>query len=152
MFSWILFSVTTILWKHIKKSFLRQKLLPGSVPQQNLPGKNTTPKQSKVPVKRQIAVKSTPRRTQKTSLSITLPIALPLHNYEEVMIRDIETYTNNLLFELSEHYYSLYHTEYSKNITILKFKIQEYSTQMQELKKEICSRILNIQELKSEKF
>ena len=30
-------------------------------------------------------------------------------------------------FELMEHDYSLYHTDYSKNITILELKIQEYS-------------------------
>ena len=55
-------------------------------------------------------------------------------------------------FELMEHDYSLYHTDYSKNIAILEWKIQEYSTQMQELKKEICSLNTIAQELKSKKF
>ena len=64
--------------KDIKKSFLRWKLLPGSFPSQNLPGKTTAPtKEQNLPVRQQITVKSTPKRTQKTSLSITLPLALP---------------------------------------------------------------------------
>ena len=72
----ILFYVTTIL--HIKKSFLRWNLLPGSFLSQNLSGKTTTPKQErKLPVRQEITVKSTPKKTQKTSLSITSPLALP---------------------------------------------------------------------------
>ena len=54
------------------------------------------------------------------------------------MTKDFGAQTNNNLFELSDHGYSLYHVDYSKNIMILKSKIQEYSTQIQELKKEIC--------------
>ena len=58
--------------KDIKKSFLRWKLLPGSFPSQNVSGKSTTPKQEqKLPVRQQITVKSTPKRTQKTSLPTT---------------------------------------------------------------------------------
>ena len=103
--------------KDIKKSFLIWKFLPGSFPSQNLPDKTTTPKQErKLPVRQQITVKSTPKRTQKTSLSITSPLALPLLNYEEPMTKDVGTQTNNTLFELLNHDYSLYHTDYSKNI------------------------------------
>ena len=119
----------------------------------NLQGKTTTPKQErKLPVRQQITVKSTPKRTQKTSLSITLPLALPLLNYEEPMTKDVGTLTNNTLFEFLDHDYSLYHTDYTKNIIILESKIQEYSIQIQELKKEICSLNTAVQELKSEKF
>ena len=115
--------------KDIKKSFLRGKLPPGSFSSQNLPGKTTTPKQErKLPVRQQITVKSTPKRTQKTSLSITSPLALPLLNYEEPMTKDVGTQTNKTLFELLDHDYSLYHTDYTKNIIILESKIQEYST------------------------
>ena len=52
-----------------------------------------------------------------------------------------------------DYKFSLYHTDYNKNIIILKLKVQEYLTQIQELKKEICS--LNttvVQELESKKF
>ena len=52
-----------------------------------------------------------------------------------------------------DYKFSLYHTDYNKNIKILKLKVQEYLTQIQELKKEICS--LNttvVQELESKKF
>ena len=84
---------------NIEKSFLRWKLLPGSVPSQNLSGKTATPKQErKLPVKPQIFVKSTPKRTEKTSLSITSSLALPLLNYEEPMTKDVETQTDNTLF------------------------------------------------------
>ena len=72
-------SLNTVLCHHhfmetdIKKPFLRWKLLPGSAFSQNLPGKTTAPKQErKLLVKRQITVKSTHKRTEKTSLSITL--------------------------------------------------------------------------------
>ena len=63
VFPRILFYVTTILRKkEIKKLFLRWKLLPGSFPSQDLPGKSTTSKQErKLPVKQQITVKSTPK-------------------------------------------------------------------------------------------
>ena len=65
--------------KDIKKSFSRWKLLPASVPSQHLPGKTIKPKQEReLPVKRQITVKLTRKRTQKNSLSITSPLALPL--------------------------------------------------------------------------
>ena len=96
--------------KDIKKSFLRWNLLPGSFPSQNLPCKTTTPKQErKLPVRQEIAVKSTPQKTQKTSLSITLPLALPLLNYEEPIAKDVGTQTSNTRFELLDHDYSLYH-------------------------------------------
>lgn len=52
-----------------------------------------------------------------------------------------------------DYKFSLYHTDYNKNIIILKLTVQEYLTQIQELKKEICS--LNttiVQELESKKF
>ena len=62
-------------------------------------------------MRQQITVKSTPKRTQKTSLSITLPLALPLLNYEEPIIKDVGTQTNNTFFELLDHEYSLYHTD-----------------------------------------
>ena len=102
--------------KDIKKSFLRWKLLPGSFPSQNLPGKTTTPRQErKLPVRQQITVQSTPKRTQKTSLSVTSSLALPLLNYEEPMTKDLGTQTNNTLFELLDHDCSLYHTDCSKN-------------------------------------
>ena len=42
-------------------------------------------------------------------------------------------------FEFLGHGYSLYYTNCSQNIIILESKIQKYSTQIQELKKEICS-------------
>ena len=91
-------------------------MLPGSFPSQNVSGKSTTPKQEKkLPVRQQITVKSTPKRTQKTSLSITSPLALPLLNYEEPMTKDVGTQTNNTLFELLDYGYSLYHTDHSKN-------------------------------------
>ena len=47
--------------------------------------------------------------------------------------------------------YSLYHTDYSKNIIILESKIQEYSTQIRELKKDTCYLNTIVQELKSKK-
>ena len=51
------------------------------------------------------------------------------------------------------HDFSLYHTGYSKNIIILESIIQEYSPQIQELKKEISSlNTTTVQELKSKKF
>ena len=128
---------------------MRWKLLPGSFPSQNLPGKTTTPKQErKLPVRQQITVKSTPRRTQQASLSITSSLALPLLNYKEPMTKDVGTQTNNTLFELLDHDYSLYHTDHSKNIIILESKIQEFSTQIHKLKKEICSLKTTVQELK----
>ena len=92
--------------KDIKKPFLRWKLLPGSVLLQNLPGKTTTPTQErKLPVKQQIIVKSTTKITQKTSLSITLPLVLL--NNEEPMTKNVGTQTNHTLFALLEHDYSL---------------------------------------------
>ena len=60
---------------------MRRKLLPGSVPSQKLPRKTTTPKQRILSVRQQITVKSTPKRTQKTSQPITS------------MTKDIETQT-----------------------------------------------------------
>ena len=93
-------------FKDIKKPFLRWKLLPGSVLLQNLPGKTTTPTQErKLPVKQQIIVKSTTKITQKTSLSITLPLVLL--NNEEPMTKNVGTQTNHTLFALLEHGYSL---------------------------------------------
>lgn len=70
-------------------------------------------------MKCQITVKSIPRRTQKTSLSTTSPLALPSLNYEERITKDVGTKTDNTHFELLDHGYSLYHTDYSKNIIIL---------------------------------
>ena len=131
---------------------MRWKLVPGSVPSQNLPDKTTTPKQErKLPVKRQIIVKSTPKRTQKTSLSITSSLISPFLNYEEPMTKNVGTQTDNTIFELLDHDYSLYHTDYSKNI-IFELKIKEYSTQIQEFKKEICSLNITAQELKIKNF
>ena len=37
-------------------------------------------------------------------------------NYEEPMTKDVGTQTDNTLFELLDHDYSLYHTDYSKNM------------------------------------
>ena len=93
----------------IKKSFLRLKLLPGSFSSQTLPGKITTPKQKEL-----IAVKSTPKRTQKTSLFnyFAFIFTLPLLNNEEPLAEDVVTQTDNTLFELLDHDYSLYHTDY----------------------------------------
>ena len=83
----------------IKTSFLRWKLLPSVVPSQNLPGKTTAPRQERnLPLKRQTTVKSTPKKTQKTSLSMISPLALPLLNYEEHMTKDVGTQTDNTLF------------------------------------------------------
>ena len=59
---------------------------------------------------------------------------------------------DNIVFELLDHKYSLYHTDYSKSIIILESKMQEYPTQIQELKKEICSLNTTVQELKSKQF
>ena len=42
----------------------------------------------------------------------------------------------SLTKELLDHDYSLYYTNYSKNIKTVKLKIQGYSTQIQKLKKE----------------
>ena len=85
--------------KDIKKLFLRWKLPPGFVPSQNLPDKTTRPKQEKkLPVKRQIIVKSKPKRTQKISLSITYSLVLPLLNCEEPLAKDVGTQTDNTLF------------------------------------------------------
>ena len=67
------------------------------------------------------------------------------------MTKDVGTQTNNTLFEMLDRDYSLYHTDYSKNIIILESKIQEYSTQIQELKKETCYLNTTVQELKSKK-
>ena len=55
------------------------------------------------------------------------------------MAKDVGTQTDNTLFELLDHNYSLYYTDRSKNIIILESKLQEYSTQIQGLKKKICS-------------
>ena len=60
------------------------------------------------------------------------------------MTKDVGTQTNNTLFEMLDHDYSLYHTDYSKNIIILESKIQE-------LKKETCYLNTTVQELKSKK-
>ena len=68
------------------------------------------------------------------------------------MTKDVGIQTDNILFELLDHDYSLYHTDYSKNIIILESKIQECSTQIQELKKEICSLNTTVKELKTKKF
>ena len=79
-----------------------------SVLLQNLPGKTTIPKQErKLPVKQQIIVKSTTKITQKTSLSITLPLVLPLLNNEEPMTKNVGTQTDHTLFALLEYDYSL---------------------------------------------
>ena len=129
---------------------MRWKLLPGSFPSQNLPGKTITSKQErKLPARQQITVKSTPKRTQKNSLSTTSPLALPLLNYEEPVTKDVGTQINNTLFELLGHDYSLYHIGYSKNIIILESKIQEYSTQGNMLHYRINTTVL---ELKSKNF
>ena len=90
--------------KDIETSFSRGKLLPSSVPSEKLPGKTTTPKkEKKLLVIQQITVKSTLKRTQKTSLSITSPSALPLLNYEELMTKDVWTQTESALSELLDH-------------------------------------------------
>ena len=90
------------------KSYLRWKLLPGSSLLENLLGKTTTPKQErKLPIRQQITVKSTPQRTQKTSLSITSPVALPLLNYEEPITKEVGTQTNNTFFELFDNNFTL---------------------------------------------
>ena len=108
MFPRKMFYVTTILWKKILKSHLRWKLLPGSSLLENLLGKTTTPKKErKLPIRQQITVKSTPQRTQKTSLSITSPVALPLLNFEEPITKEVGTQTNNTLFELFDHNFTL---------------------------------------------
>ena len=55
------------------------------------------------------------------------------------MAKDVGTQTDNTLFELLDHNYSLYYIDRSKNIIILESKLQDYSTQIQGLKKKICS-------------
>ena len=50
--------------------------------------------------------------------------SLTLPDYEEPMTKDFGTQTNNTLFELLDYGYSLYHTDYSKNIMVLESKIQ----------------------------
>ena len=55
------------------------------------------------------------------------------------MAKDVGTQTDKTLFELLDHNYSLYYIDRSKNIIILESKLQEYSTQIQGLKKKICS-------------
>ena len=116
----------------IEKSILRWKLLPGSVPSQNLSAKTTTPKQKrKLPVKPQISVKSTTKRTQKNSLLITSALALPLFKYEEPITKDVETQADN--------YRSMMVYWFVIVKIIWESKIQEYSTQIQELQKELCS-------------
>ena len=68
------------------------------------------------------------------------------------MTKVVGTQTDKTLFELLGHDFSLYHTDYSKNVIILESKIQEYLKQIQELKTEICSLNTIAQELKSKKF
>ena len=83
----------------IKKSPLRWKLLQNLQGKplhqkkllQNLQGKPSHQKKRKLPVNRQITVKSTPKRIQKTSLSVILPLTGPLPNYEEPEVKDIGT-------------------------------------------------------------
>ena len=90
----------------MKKSSLRGKLLPGSVPSQNLPGKTNTPKQGiKLPVKWKSTVKSAPKRTQKTSVSITLPLALPLSNGEEPVAKDVGSQIDNKTMSIHLSYW-----------------------------------------------
>ena len=50
------------------------------------------------------------------------------------MTKDVGTQTDNTLFQLLDHDCLLYHTVWK----ILELKIRKYSTQIQELKKEIC--------------
>ena len=108
IFSRMLFCHHHFKEKDIEKSFSRSKLLRSSVPSENLQGKTTTPKQErKLPVIQQIRVKSTHKRTQKTSLSITSPLALPLLHYEEPMTKDVGTQTDSALIELLDHDYSI---------------------------------------------
>ena len=138
----------------IKKSFLRWKLLPGSVPSQAIPCKTTTPKQErKLPVKGQITVTSTPKKLRRPLYQLLQSSALLLLNYEEPITKDIGT--NSSLFELLDHDYSLYHTNYNKDNNFGS-KIQGYSTQIQQLKKEIYSfntkEFNSAQELKSKKL
>ena len=67
------------------------------------------------------------------------------------MTKNVGTQTDNTIFELLDHDYSLYHTDYSKNL-IFELKIKEYSTQIQEFKKEKCSLNTTAQELKIKNF
>ena len=129
----------------IKKSSLRWKLLSGSVPSQNLPDKTLHQNIS-------IPGKWTPERTQKTSLSVISPLALPLPNYEEPMTNDITTQTDNTLFKLLDHDYSLYFIILVTVKTYLESKIQEYSMQIQELKKKISSLETSVQYVKCNNF
>ena len=62
------------------------------------------------------------------------------------MTKDVGTQTN-ILFELLDYDYSLYHTDFSKTI-ILELKNQEYSAQFQELKRETSSLNTAVQGLK----
>ena len=102
----------------IKKLSQRWKLLPGSVPSQNLPRKTSTKQERKLPVKQQITAKSTPRRTQKTSVSNNSPFALPWSYYEEPMTKVVGVQTDSTLSDLLYHDYSLYHTDFNIYIYI----------------------------------
>ena len=96
-------------------------LLPGFVPLQNLPGKTTTPNQErKLPIKQQITIKSIPERTQKTSVSITPPLALPLPDYDEPMLKDVGIQNDSARFELLDHDYSHNYTDTAQK---MKFSI-----------------------------
>ena len=97
----------------IKKSFLRWMLLPGSISSQKLPG---PPKQErKLPVKQQITIKSTTKRTHKNSQF--------WRTYEK------RRWNRNTRFELLGSDFLLYHNGYRKNIIILESRIQQYSLQ-----------------------
>ena len=139
MFPRILFYVTTILQKkkilkiHFKDATRLFSLL------------------RQLTVRQHITVKSTPKELRRPQ-KITSPLALTLLNYEEPMTKLVGIQTNNTLFEWLDHDYSRYHINYGKKIISLQSKIQKYSTQIQELKKEICSSNTTLQELKSNKF
>ena len=53
-----------------------------------------------------------PKSTQKTSLSIVLPLALPLLQYEELISKGTRIQTESTLFKSMDDDYLLYHTNY----------------------------------------
>ena len=95
--------------KILKRQFCdgscEQVLFPHRTYQVKLPHQN---KKKKLQVKRQITVKSTPKRTQKNSRWINSPFDLPFFNYEGPMTKVTGTQTENTLFELRQPHNQLW--------------------------------------------
>ena len=82
-----------------------------------------------------------PKELRRPHCSITSLLSLPLLNNEEPTAEDVVTQTDNTPTTLFLNYWTMtIHfiiliIYYIKNIIILESKIQEYSAQIQELKK-----------------